>query len=178
MTVEPLDSFYIGDLAPEVSSQEVQSDAQGPSMHADGMVDEVVNQYGGLGGLADLAADGAVRAAVHGISALTDADMEVANKDQPRESSAWNSSMLQKARSLAHPGAVRATSWASSDGRATLEAVVENERAWLKLPEGQRDIKVSLPGGRALPDWIQRPSIGQLLIEPAGGAGKGDAGYR
>ncbi|MAR71076.1 Ig-like domain-containing protein [Halomonas sp.] len=165
VTVEPLDSFYIGDRAPEVPSQDVESDAEGPLMHADGMVDEVVNQYGGLGGLADLSADGAVRAAVHGISALTDAEMEVANKDQPRESSAWNSSMLQEARSLAHPGAVRATSWASSDGRATLEALVENERAWLKLPEGQRDIKVSLPGGRALPDWIQRPSIGQLLIE-------------
>nr|WP_290442711.1 Ig-like domain-containing protein [Halomonas sp. OfavH-34-E] len=165
VTVEPLDSLYIGDRAPEVPAQDVESDAEGPLMHADGMVDEVVNQYGGLGGLADLSTDGAVRAAVHGISALTDAEMEVVNKDQPRESSAWNSSMLQEARSLAHPGEVRATSWASSDGRATLEALVENERAWLTLPEGQRDIKVSLPGGRALPDWIQRPSIGQLLIE-------------
>ncbi len=165
VTVEPLDSLYIGDRAPEVPAQDVESDAEGPLMHADGMVDEVVNQYGGLGGLADLSTDGAVRAAVHGISALTDAEMEVVNKDQPRESSAWSSSMLQEARSLAHPGEVRATSWASSDGRATLEALVENERAWLTLPEGQRDIKVSLPGGRALPDWIQRPSIGQLLIE-------------
>ncbi len=151
VTVAPPEGFYIGDMPPRLPFDEAEEKELDRHLKADGAVDEAVNQLEYLGGLDQLSSDGAVHDLVHGEAVL-------------RDPQAWRGSPLERARGLDHTEEMTVAA-TSADGRLDVAVEIDAQWAWVTLNDGEGSTRVTLPGGRALPEWIQTSSDGQLLID-------------
>ncbi|MGQ7248413.1 Ig-like domain-containing protein [Halomonas sp. V046] len=168
IVVKATDTFYQGEYRPRVPSPVEAPDRStgGDELRVDGIVEQVVNEVGDLGGLPDLGADGVVLTAVNAISDLQP------DHDGGKAAPMWGASALSRLTAVEGPGEALNGSIASADGRLAMTLNIERERAWLSVQDrgaASAEVGVSLADGRALPGWIHADRRGVVTMDrPAG----------